>query len=171
MVVYIWGFPDGDSGKEPACQCKRLKRCWFSPWVVTIPWRRGRQPTPVFLPAESMDRGAWWAIVHRIAELGTTEATQQARTQCIYVNATLSRIYPFYLFLGFKFSLLNIFLYPESPRSFLFSPFQFCFLLKQLWSVLHLSPCTFMSSDSQFCICFSCYCRPSATTDLLPHCL
>ena len=25
----------------------------FDPWVRKIPWRRARQPTPVFLPAES----------------------------------------------------------------------------------------------------------------------
>ena len=27
--------------------------CRFDPWVGNIPWRRTRQPTPVFLPAES----------------------------------------------------------------------------------------------------------------------
>ena len=27
-------------------------------------------PTPVFLPGESMDRGAWQATVHGVAELG-----------------------------------------------------------------------------------------------------
>ena len=47
------GFPGGASGKEPACQCRRLKRSGLDPWVVKIPWRRKRQPTPVFLPGES----------------------------------------------------------------------------------------------------------------------
>ena len=28
------------SGKEPACQCRRLKRRRFSPWVGKIPWKR-----------------------------------------------------------------------------------------------------------------------------------
>ena len=28
------------------------------------PWRRKWQPTLVFLPGKSMDRGAWRAIVH-----------------------------------------------------------------------------------------------------------
>ena len=40
-------------GKEPACQCRRLKRHGFSPWVGKIPWRRAWQPTPVFLPGET----------------------------------------------------------------------------------------------------------------------
>ena len=47
------GYPNGTSGKEPACQCRRLKRHGLSPWVGKIPWRRAWQPTPVFLPGES----------------------------------------------------------------------------------------------------------------------
>ena len=47
------GVPDGTSGKEPACQCRRCKRRRFDPWIRKIPWRRARQPTPVFLPGES----------------------------------------------------------------------------------------------------------------------
>ena len=46
-------FPGGTSHKEPACQCRRLKRLRFNPWVGKIPWRGTRQPTPVFLPGES----------------------------------------------------------------------------------------------------------------------
>ena len=34
-------------GKEPVCQCRRLKRLGFDPWVGKIPWRRIWQPTPV----------------------------------------------------------------------------------------------------------------------------
>ena len=45
------GFPGG--AKEPACQCQRHKSHRFHPWVRKIPWRRKRQPTPVFFPGES----------------------------------------------------------------------------------------------------------------------
>ena len=38
--IKAWGFPGCASGKEPACQCRRLKRCRFDPWVREIPWRR-----------------------------------------------------------------------------------------------------------------------------------
>ena len=34
------GFPGGTSGKEPACHCRRHKRCGFDPWIRKIPWRR-----------------------------------------------------------------------------------------------------------------------------------
>ena len=43
----------GAGSKEPACQCRRRKRCGFHPWVGKIPWRRKWPPTPVFLPGES----------------------------------------------------------------------------------------------------------------------
>ena len=41
-------------GKELACQCKGHKRHRLDPWARKIPWRRSWQPTPVFLPGESL---------------------------------------------------------------------------------------------------------------------
>ena len=41
------------SDKEPACQCRRHKRCGFNSWVRKIPWRRVWQPTPAFFLGES----------------------------------------------------------------------------------------------------------------------
>ena len=49
----LMGFPGGASGEDPACQCRRQKRCGFDPWVGEIFWRRAWQPTPEFLPGES----------------------------------------------------------------------------------------------------------------------
>jgi len=60
------GFPGGVSGKELASQCRRHKRCGFDPWVGKIPWKRAWQPTPVFLPRNPMDRGAFEATVRRV---------------------------------------------------------------------------------------------------------
>ena len=51
-VVYIWGSPAGASGKEYICQCRRLKRHGFNPWVRNTSWSRKWQPTVVFLPRE-----------------------------------------------------------------------------------------------------------------------
>ena len=51
--LFSLGFPGSASGKEPACQCRRLKRCRFDPWVRKIPWRRAWQSTLVFLPGDS----------------------------------------------------------------------------------------------------------------------
>ena len=38
--------------------CLQCGKPGFDPWVGKIPWRREWQPTPVFLPGESFDRGA-----------------------------------------------------------------------------------------------------------------
>ena len=70
------GFPGGPTSKEPAGQCRSLKRDLFDPWVSKIPWRRKWHPTPVFLPREfhgqrSLAGYSPWG--HK--ELDTTEAT------------------------------------------------------------------------------------------------
>ena len=49
----MMGFPGGASGEETPYHCSRHKTCEFNPWVGKIPWRRARQPIPVFLPEES----------------------------------------------------------------------------------------------------------------------
>ena len=63
IVPTLWGFPSGSDGKEST-----YRRPKFSPWVGTIPWRKGWLFTPVFLSGESQDRGAWRATVHGIAK-------------------------------------------------------------------------------------------------------
>ena len=49
----MWGFTGSTGGKEPACQFRIHKRCWFDPWVRKIPWKRACQPTPGFVSGES----------------------------------------------------------------------------------------------------------------------
>ena len=49
-------------------QCRRRR---FNAWVGKIPWRNKWLPTPVFLPGNFMDRGAWWATVHGVTNSGT----------------------------------------------------------------------------------------------------
>ena len=58
------------SGKESVCGSGRPK---FDLWVRKIPCRRKWQPTPVFLPGESTDRGAWWATVHVVTKSQTRQ--------------------------------------------------------------------------------------------------
>ena len=40
------------SGKEHACQCRKLRRFRFDPWVRKIPWSGKWQPVLVFLPGK-----------------------------------------------------------------------------------------------------------------------
>ena len=58
------GFPGGTSGKEPACQCRRHKRCRFDPWIGKIPGGGHGYLLQYSCLENSMDRGAWQAIVH-----------------------------------------------------------------------------------------------------------
>ena len=56
-------------------------------------WRRKWQPTPVFLPGESQGWEAWWAAVYGVAQLDTTEVTQQQYVQyvvnvlCVHISS------------------------------------------------------------------------------------
>ena len=70
-------MPGRDSGKEPTCQCRRHKRCQFDPWVRKIPWRKALQPTPIFLPKESMDIGDWRATVQHVTKSCTGQKWKQ----------------------------------------------------------------------------------------------
>ena len=54
-------FPGGASGKEPACQCKR-------PGSGRSPGGGHGNPLQYSCLENPMDRGAWWAIVYRVAE-------------------------------------------------------------------------------------------------------
>ena len=69
LMKDVWSFLDGASSKEPACQCRSLKReeVWFlgledpleedmATHSSILAWR---------IP---MDRGACWGIVHSIAK-------------------------------------------------------------------------------------------------------
>ena len=66
------GFPGGTSGKEPACQRRRRKEMW-----VQIPGS-GRSsggghgnPLQYSCLENPMDRGAWQAMVYRVAKSRT----------------------------------------------------------------------------------------------------
>ena len=76
--MYLAGLPRWCSGEESACQYRRPRRCRFNPWVRKIPGSRKWQPTPVFdnllqyfCQENSMDRGVWWATVHKVAKSHT----------------------------------------------------------------------------------------------------
>ena len=56
-------FPGGASVNESACKWKRCRRRGSHSQVRTVPWRRGWQPTPVFLPGES--HGQWSLVGYR----------------------------------------------------------------------------------------------------------
>ena len=65
-------LPGDISGKEPAWQGRRCKRCGFDPWVSNISWRRVCQPNPAFFPRESLgERNLAGYTVHGVAQSQT----------------------------------------------------------------------------------------------------
>ena len=64
------GFPGGSDGKESACNSR-------DPGLIPGSGRSPGEETGYSLQysclEKAMDRGAWWAIVHRMAELDMTE--------------------------------------------------------------------------------------------------
>ena len=74
VYIYIYthmNFPGGTSGKESACNAGDIKRPGFDPWVGKIPWGDHGNPLQYSCLENPMDRGAWQAIVHRVAKSWT----------------------------------------------------------------------------------------------------
>ena len=57
-------FPDGTSGKEPACQCRSCKDAGSIPELGRSPGGEHGDLLQYSCLENSMGRGAWWAIVH-----------------------------------------------------------------------------------------------------------
>jgi len=70
-LISFKGFPGGPSGKEPACQCRRRKRCKFNLWVRWSPGEGNDNPLQYSCLENPMDRGTWWATVRGIAKSQT----------------------------------------------------------------------------------------------------
>ena len=69
---------NGSDGIESACSAGDPD---LIPGSGRFPWRREWLPTPVLLPGEFMDRGAWWATVHGLQRVGHDLATKEQQQQ------------------------------------------------------------------------------------------
>ena len=72
--IYM-GLPWQLSGKESACQCRRLG---FDLWVRKIPWTKKWQPTPVFLSGKSHSQGS---LVGYIQSMGSQRVRHNLVTE------------------------------------------------------------------------------------------
>ena len=58
-------------GQEPACQCRRHKSSGLIPGLGRSPGGGHGSPLQYSCLVNPMDRGAWWATVHRVAKSWT----------------------------------------------------------------------------------------------------
>ena len=67
-MVAVPGFPSGSDGKESACNSGDLG---LIPGLGRSPGEGNGYPLQYSCLENSMDRGAWWAIVHGVAKSRT----------------------------------------------------------------------------------------------------
>ena len=72
------GFPGGTSGKEPTCQCRGRKRHEFEPCVGRSAGEGNDNPLQYSCLNKPMDKGEWWATVHRVTKNQTQPSVQHS---------------------------------------------------------------------------------------------
>jgi len=115
-------------GKQPACGCRRRKRCGFSTWVGKIPGGGNGNPLQYSCLENSKDRGACWA----------SQSTESQRVGYDWIHTNTkhallpwARIKPMSLVL--KFRLLTTGTPGKSPNIF------YCFCISSTSSFQSMS--------------------------------
>ena len=104
--------------KNPPTTTRNIMRQGFSPWLGKIPWRRIWQPTPVFFPGESMNRGAWRARVHRVSK-SHTWLNQLSMHAHIQTYVSLSNVKDVFVWRNYEnFTFLRNYSYDQYIKSF-----------------------------------------------------
>ena len=78
---------------NPPANASRRKRPGLDPWVRKIPWRGAWQPLQYFCLENSMDRGAWQAIVHRVTKSQTRLKWLSTQHTLLYGSTLISNLY------------------------------------------------------------------------------
>ena len=79
----IWAFPSGSAIKESACNAGDA--CLI-PGLGRSHGRWHGNPLQYSCLENPMDRGAWWATIHRVTKSDTTEATEHSGTAKLHMN-------------------------------------------------------------------------------------
>ena len=75
----MYNIPGGISGKEPTCQCRRLRDMHSILGLGRFPGGGHGSPLQYSCLENPMDRGAWWATVHAAA---AAKSLQSCPTRC-----------------------------------------------------------------------------------------
>ena len=71
LLPPYWGLPGDSSGKEPVCQCRCVRDVSLTPGLGRCPGAGHDNPLQYSCLVNPMDRGAWWATVHKAAKSRT----------------------------------------------------------------------------------------------------
>ena len=74
------------SSKESACSPRDTGDTGLTPGLGRSPEERNGNPLQCSCLENLMDRGAWWATVHGVAEPDATEATEHACMQLVQLK-------------------------------------------------------------------------------------
>ena len=96
--VGIWDFPGGTDCKEPTCQCGDVRVAGSIPGLGRSPGGGHGNPLQYSCLENPMDRGAWWATVHGVAQSWTRQKwlSVHSRTllfKALFINPSLSSQY------------------------------------------------------------------------------
>ena len=69
------GFPGGTKGEELPASAGDIRNVGSIPGSGRSSGKGHGDPLQYSCLQKPMDRGAWWAMIHRVAESDTTEAT------------------------------------------------------------------------------------------------
>ena len=80
--MYILGFPEGSSGKESPCSAGATGDVNSVPGSGRAPGGGNGNPFQYSCLGSPMDRGAWWATIHRV----TTEHIHETNNKDLLYN-------------------------------------------------------------------------------------
>ena len=111
LLICYQEFPRWLSRRDSTCQCRRLRRRGFNPWVRKNPGEGNGNPLQYSCLVNPRDKGAWWVTVHGVRKSQTwlsilTHVCYLAflipscfRISCLVYSSIYFFAFPFFFFL------------------------------------------------------------------------
>ena len=82
-----FGLPKWHSSEESTCQCRRCRDTGLLPGLARSPGVGNGNLLLCFCLKNSIDREAWWATIHEVAELDVTEHLHHLNLCLVFLAA------------------------------------------------------------------------------------
>ena len=90
LSVYTAVSLNVQGGKEPTCQCRDIRDAGLIPGLERSPREVCGNPLQYSCLENPIDKGAWWAMVHRIAKSWTRLKPLSKHSMYYYITASHS---------------------------------------------------------------------------------